>query len=78
MSVIEQPSDELDLFGQFIASEMRQLPNTSLRKVVKAEIMKILIHYSVPVEANLTKKQLNEGFTSETLFVIDDDLKISP
>lgn len=78
MSIIEQPNDELDVFGQFIASEMRQLPNTSLRKIVKAEIMKILIHYSVPIEAysaqNTNQNQMDAGFTSETLFVFNDEI----
>lgn len=73
LSVIEQPNDELDVFGQFIASEMRQLPNASLRRVVKSEIMKILIHYSTPAETYSTvQNQFDGGFSKETVFVIDE------
>lgn len=73
MSMIEQTTDELDLFGQFVASEMRQLPNDSIRRVVKSDIMKTLIHYSTPIENSITQNQMDAGFTSETLFVISDD-----
>lgn len=73
LSGIKQPNDELDVFGQFIASEMRQLPNTSLRRVVKSEIMKILIHYSTPAETYSTvQNQFDGGFSKETVFVIDE------
>lgn len=43
---VMEKSDELDIFGQFVASEMRQMTNTAVVKVVKAEIMKIILHYS--------------------------------
>lgn len=73
MNVIEQPNDDLDLFGQFIASEMRQLPNESLCRVVKSEIMKTLIHYSTPLETILSQDLRNAGFSDEPVFVISSE-----
>lgn len=43
---VMEKSDEFDIFGQFVASEMRQILNHQMRKVAKLEIMKILLHYS--------------------------------
>lgn len=63
ISIIEQPNDELDIFGQFVVSEMRQLPNESLRRVVKSEIMKTLIHYTTPIET---------VFNGDTVYVISE------
>lgn len=73
LAVIEKPSDELDIFGQFIASEMRQLPNISVQRAVKSEIMKILINFSTPFEFNLTPDQMNDNLSAETAFVIIDN-----
>lgn len=44
LAIMEKQSDEFDIFGQFIASEMRQLPSSSYR-IVKSEIMKIVMQY---------------------------------
>lgn len=46
LAIMEKKDDELDIFGQFIASEMRQLTNPSTRLVLKREIMKVVHQYA--------------------------------
>lgn len=44
ISVINQKNDEYDIFGQFVANEMRQIENVSTRKKMKHEIMRIMMN----------------------------------
>ncbi|XP_031637792.1 uncharacterized protein LOC116350192 [Contarinia nasturtii] len=44
LEVMSHTNDELDVFGQFIASEMRQISDLSKRNSVKREIMAILMN----------------------------------
>lgn len=46
LAVINQPNDEFDILGQFIASEMRQMSDLSIRNLVKSEIMQVLLKYN--------------------------------
>lgn len=36
--------DEFDIFGQYVASEMRQISNPSVRQIVKRDIMLVLLN----------------------------------
>lgn len=42
LAIMEKKDDEFDIFGQFIASEIRQLSNPSTRFALKSEIMKVI------------------------------------
>lgn len=59
LSIMEKKDDEFDIFGQFIASEMRQLTNPSTRFVLKTEIMKIIQQhvYSSVIDTTHTQNQ---------------------
>lgn len=57
LAIMEKKDDEFDIFGQFIASEMRQLTNPSTRFVVKAEIMKIIQKYGYSTVLETTNTQ---------------------
>lgn len=46
LAAINQPNDELDVFGQFVSSEMRQISDLTIRNLIKSEIMKVFIQYS--------------------------------
>lgn len=40
-----EKNDEWDVFGQFVAHDLRQISNLIFRNAAKREIMKILLHY---------------------------------
>lgn len=64
LAVINQPNDDLDIFGQFVASEMRQISDLSSRKLVKNEIMRALLicsQSSVLVTTETTTLPENEN-----------------
>lgn len=44
LAIMNETNDELDVFGQFVASEMRQISDLSARNFVKRKIMAILMN----------------------------------
>lgn len=66
LAVMNKQPDDLEIFGQFVASEMKQITNTSIRQVVKTQIMKVLLRFASPSENN----QLSENCESETHYII--------
>lgn len=44
LAIMNEKHDELDVFGQFVASEMRQISDLSARNFVKRKIMAILMN----------------------------------
>lgn len=66
LTMLDQRSDEWDIFGQFVASELRQIFNCIERNNVKRSIMKVLLTFDSP-------KTSGNGYTSETAYVIMDD-----
>lgn len=68
IAVINKPHDDYEIFGQFVASELRQIYDLVQRNTVKGSIISVLMtHGSLESSAN--------GHTSETLYVtvVDDD-----
>lgn len=69
IACMNQKTDEYDIFGQFVASELRQIFNLVKRNEVKRSIMKILITQGA-------SEQTANGYTSEILnvIVVDEDI----
>lgn len=71
MAIMDQKPDELEVLGQFVASELRQMPNY-IRNIAKTEIMKLLMHYGpnnmvstyVPHSTSHSSYQNNQTSTS--------------
>lgn len=64
---MNQKTDEYDIFGQFVASELRQIFDLIQRNTVKRSIMNVLMtHGSVETAAN--------GYTNETAYVLSNDI----
>lgn len=61
LSIMNQPNDEFDIFGNFVASEMRQISDVEIRRMVKTEIMRVLITRSSNLISLNTLTPLN-GF----------------
>lgn len=59
---MDQRSDEWDLFGQFVASEIRQIFDIVKRNVVKRSIMNVLFQSG-------SSEHTANGFSSETVYV---------
>lgn len=55
-------SDEYDVFGQFVASELRQMNSLSTRMMAKREIMQSLLKYGNALVSTVTQPtiQINE------------------
>lgn len=49
LAVMSQKNDEFDIFGQYVASELRQIPDPSIRQVVKREIIQALLNSEISV-----------------------------
>lgn len=69
ISVMDQRSDEWDIFGQFIASEIRQIFDLVERNTVKRAIMNILM-------TSGSFQSAANGYTSPTQFVIIDEADV--
>lgn len=72
IACMNQKSDEYDIFGQFVASELRQIYDSVKRNTLKRSIMTVLITQgSMETTAN--------GYTSDCIEVIveNDDVSIS-
>lgn len=71
LAVINQPNDDLDIFGQFVASEIRQMSDLSARKLVKNEIMRaLLICNQSPVLVTTKTTSLPENENSEVEYIV--------
>lgn len=44
LAIMNEPNDEFEIFGRFVASEMRQIRDISTRNFVKSEILKTLLN----------------------------------
>lgn len=66
LTVMDQRSDEWDVFGQFVACELRQIFDCIQRNAVKRSIMKVLLTCG-------SDETTANGYTSETAYVIVDD-----
>lgn len=66
IAVMNQKSDEWDIFGQFVASELRQIFDSVQRNAVKRSIMSILITQGI-------LEPTANGHTSETAYVSLDN-----
>lgn len=67
ISVMDQKSDEYDIFGQFVASELRQIFDQIKRNNLKRLIMNTLMSYGL-------SEQSGNGFTAEYMIVSDDNI----
>lgn len=49
LTALDNPEkkDEWDVFGQFVADDLRQISNLNFRNAAKREIMKVLLKYGV-------------------------------
>lgn len=65
LAVMEKPNDDLDIFSQFIASEMRQIQDLHARRALKTEIMKILLQY----QSNSNNVRMNSNDFTETEYI---------
>lgn len=66
LAVMDQRSDEWDIFGQFIASELRQIYDLVERNTVKRSIMHVILSHGMNQTAA-------NGYTSERAIVIVDE-----
>lgn len=62
ITAMDQRSDELDIFGQFVASELRQIYDLVQRNAIKRSIVGVLM-------TNGSLELATNGYTSETVFV---------
>lgn len=46
LNIMNEPNDECAIFGSLIASEMRQISNSDVRKCFKNDILKVLLNYN--------------------------------
>lgn len=71
LAVMNQPNDVCDIFGQYVASELRQMSSISIRNIVKGEITKLLLKYSSSsvIISTSTQSQCNENSTKEYIIV---------
>lgn len=58
---MEQTNDDLDVFGQFITSELRQLTNVVIRKTAKSEKMQVLCKYQAQ-DIDLQTQSIQSGY----------------
>ncbi|XP_031637850.1 uncharacterized protein LOC116350247 [Contarinia nasturtii] len=72
IAVMDQRSDEWDIFGQFVASELRQIFDPIKKNTVKRLIMNTLMSQGI-------FEQTENGFTAETRYMVvsDDDIQKS-
>lgn len=61
LACMEQKSDELDLFGQYIASELRRISDSSTRNVMKLKITAVLMGFA---SDSIDVQQASTGWTS--------------
>lgn len=66
LACMEQKSDELDLFGQYIASELRRISDPSIRSVMKLKITAVLMGFGSDFVSNgsIDVQQASTGWNS--------------
>lgn len=73
LSVLNKPNDDLDIFGEFVASEMRQILDLSIRKIVKNEIIKTLLSYSDVMVTTTTTHVPTSHEEANTEYILLDE-----
>lgn len=59
--------DEWDIFGQFVADDLRQISNIIFRNAAKREIMKVLLQYdSLDAPLIIVEEQTSDSTNSES------------
>lgn len=53
-SVLSENEDDIDVFGKFVASEIRGLQNNHLRKKAKRQIQRILLDIAEEDDVNIS------------------------
>lgn len=77
LAAMNQNSDVLDIFGQYVASELRQISNPSLRQVAKTEIIKVLMSYGDVLVSTAQVQKTNIPITN-TVPVVNNNCIENP
>lgn len=66
LAVLDKGSDVLDVFGEFVAGELRQMVDPVLRISTKRERMQVLIHYGKFNNQNPTQTTSNFDYSIQS------------
>lgn len=72
LAVMNQNNDEWDIFGQYVASEMRQISDPTLRQIAKTEIIKIILSHSNVIVSTPQVQRQNIPIT-RTIPIVNDN-----
>ncbi|KAJ8888529.1 hypothetical protein PR048_008020 [Dryococelus australis] len=74
---LSKNEDEFDLFGEYVASEMRKLSSVALKWKVKTEIQRIILQANEEDMRNADSTTTNHPWTVAAEYVIDDSVQSS-
>ncbi|KAJ8866706.1 hypothetical protein PR048_032567 [Dryococelus australis] len=74
---LSKNEDEFDVFGAYVASEMRQLSTVALKQNVKTQIQRIILQASEEEMRNADTTTAHHPWTVATEYIIDDSVQSS-